>query len=558
MSSRSRAGSPGPAGSFSACVSSGSAEASEAGLEILKAGGNAADAAAGMLLTLSVTNLGAVCPGGEAAGIVAMADAGGPSVICGQGRAPLSNAVASWDPNSARGGIQDATTPALISYVCTLLKRFGTVSLAKASSSMLEQLRNGRLTSHFDTGLKREITTLTGEFVQPGQATMHPDLREWQTDLAATINRLLEQEARHAETRQLGIQAAHQEFYQGETASLLSAWYKEKHALLSGDDLNACTSAIEAPVTTTFGDFEVHSSGPWAQGPLLNMVLNTVKAAGIEDLDYGSAEYLHTVIEAMKLGFADRDRYLADPDYAEIPLDSLLDVAYAGTRARIIESRYAEVRPSPGLIKMNSGVTGRNSSDLRGRSSSTVCCLVSDHQGNVVITTSSGVGSIAGAGGQTGVTHGTRMRAFDLHPDHQNAVAPGKRPRSTLAPFIVTRRGRVVIGYSSPGGDFQVQMALQLLLNIARFGLQQENIEQAFRGESTVALHHRAGMKNGRSIISADQSLPRETLNSLSERGHRIMPAKINLDQLGGGLIYWDDAESDYRVCGHCAMNSPG
>jgi gamma-glutamyltranspeptidase/glutathione hydrolase len=557
MNSRSRADSSDTATSFSACVSSGSAEASEAGMEILKAGGNAADAAAGMLLALSVTNLGAVCPGGEAAGIVAMKDGDGPSVICGQGRAPLSAAVASWNFDSARGSLQDATTPALVSYVCTLLERFGTISLAKASSSMLEQLRNGQSSSHFDTGLKRDINTLTGEFAQPGQATMHPDMREWQTDLAATINRLLDQEARHAETRQLGIQAAHQEFYQGETASLLSTWYKEKHALLAAEDLNACTSAIEAPVTTTFGDFEVHSSGPWAQGPLLNMVLNTVKAAGIEDLDYGSAEYLHTIIEAMKLGFADRDEHLADPDFAEIPLDSLLDFTYAGTRARIIESRYAKVRPSPGLIKINSGVTARIRSYLRGKSSSTVCCLVSDHQGNVVITTPSGVGSIAGSGGQTGITHGTRMRVFDLYPDHQNAVAPGKRPRSTLAPFIVTRRGRVVIGYSTPGGDFQVQMAIQLILNVARFGLKQENIEQFFRGESAVALHYRAWMKNGQSIISVDQSLPGETRNSLSERGHRIMPAKVNLDKLGGGVIYWDDAESDYRVCGHSAMNSP-
>lgn len=532
------------------CVSSGSAEASASGLRVLEAGGNAADAVASMVLTQTVTSLGATCLGGEAAGIVFMAGAAAPVVICGQGRAPVSVSLERWRAAAPRGSIHAAATPALFGFACELLAGFGTWTLAQASAAMRALLREGRPPAHRDTTLRQWIETRTGRILDAEPPRYVVPQHGWWCDLAATMDALCVAEARCAGSLVRGLEAAVDAFYRGETAGRLARWYEHSGAFLGAADLAGFAATREAPVTTRYRGFDVHKCGPWTQGPMLVVALQILDAASIADMDYGSADYLHTVIEALKAALADRNRHMGDPGFVDVPLVGLLDRDYARARAAQIDPR----RAAPALVSGTpAGAIAARSRIAPGYRADpgTVCCIACDRWGNMVAATPSGVGSTAGSGGDSGVTHGTRLLGCSLEDGDPNLLVAGKRPRTTLSPTIVTRDGRGVLAISSPGGDLQDQVALQLILKAAHLGLSGPNLGNP-RADPVVAVH----VRGGRVQVSVNAAVRDDVAGDLRARGHDLFLLEADLANLGGGMIYRDDDSRGYRVTGHAPASA--
>jgi gamma-glutamyltranspeptidase/glutathione hydrolase len=248
------------------------------------------------------------------------------------------------------------------------------------------------------------------------------------------------------------------------------------------DDLAAYRSEIESPVRLTFGDVEVMTCGPWCQGPVLLQFLSLLARDDLRTLGHNSPAYAHLVTEAMKLGFADRDRYYTDPRLAPVPMDALLSPAYAAERRRQIRADRAWPEMPPAGVVDGARSHARPAADaaavasLGGGDTSYVCVV--DRRGNVCSATpsdSSWDGPVIPGLGFVPSTRGSQSWAV---PGHPSCVAPGKRPRLTPNPALAIRRGKFAMPFGAPGGDLQPQAMLQVFLNHVVFGMSiQEAVE---------------------------------------------------------------------------------
>lgn len=237
-------------------------------------------------------------------------------------------------------------------------------------------------------------------------------------------------------------------------------------------------------------------------------------------MGHNSAEYLHTVVEAVKLAFADRDRYYGDPKFSRIPADILLSKAYAAERRNLIDPQRASLEHRPGALgpPLDLSQTRRGEVALQD----TTCVNVVDRYGNAFTATPSGAWLPGLIAGDTGIPLSTRLQSFVLIPGHPNLLAPGKRPRVTLSPTFVTRNGRPILAMSTPGGDNQDQAMLQVLLNILVFDkTPQEAVEAPrFQTEHFYASLGDHGFAPGK--LNLESRIPRETAERLAALGHRV------------------------------------
>lgn len=234
-------------------------------------------------------------------------------------------------------------------------------------------------------------------------------------------------------------------------------------------------------MTTTFGDIEIFACGPWCQGPSLPQALNLLDPVELVRMGHNSPAYIHTLAEALKLAFADRDAYYGDPRFVDVPMDGLLSKAYAEERRKLI---------NPGRAQPEMPAAGRPDDRTPWRQPLTAeagwippeldtsfCCVV-DKQGNIFSATPSDGSYNAPVVPGLGIIASSRGSQSWANPDHPSGVAPGKRPRLTPNPAIALRRGRMAMPFGSPGGDVQVQAMLQVFLNIHVFGMDvQEAVE---------------------------------------------------------------------------------
>jgi gamma-glutamyltranspeptidase/glutathione hydrolase len=203
-------------------------------------------------------------------------------------------------------------------------------------------------------------------------------------------------------------------------------------------------------------------------------------------MGHNSVDHVHALVESLKLGLADRDRYFADPDFEQVPLKPMISKEYADLRRDLIDMERASMEIRPGdPDRMQAYVKpDRRESGEPGQDHDTTTCIVADGQGNVVVATPSGWGDIGTDIGGTGVRLSSRLMSFRSGPgfeDHPNVVAPGKRPATTLTPTLVTREGKPVIGVSVAGGDMHDQCAMNILLNLIDFGMEPDRAVSAPR-----------------------------------------------------------------------------
>jgi gamma-glutamyltranspeptidase/glutathione hydrolase len=525
----------------SGLVVAGKKEAVEAGVQILANGGNAVDAAVASTLVLSVTHIGAFCIGGEVPFIVYDAAKNEVKVLSGQGAAPLDKKAMEWYYENGIPGsdIKAAAVPAVIDLCVTALKMYGTISFAEAAAPVLEILDAGAPNWYRDTAGGDTIDGISGQKINNISRATPPEKRSWYSELALTLRKLIEAEEHKSGSRGEKLQAVSDRFYRGDIADELERWYIEKGGFLRKKDLAAHRTRVEEAVKIDYRGFVVYKCNTWTQGPYLLQALRLLEGFDLKKMGFLSADYIHLVVEAMKLALADRDEYYADPNFADVPLQKLLSAQYTQIRRPLVDMQKAslEVRPGDPLNMKPLKTIPKPSKGVGG--TTTLC--VADRWGNVVAATPSGLGSDAGSGGATGFTHGTRLQSLNTWKDHPNRIQPGKRPRITLTPTLVLKDGKPLLAISIAGGDLQDQVALQLLLNHVEFALLPE---EALKAPRFATGHHTGSFGQDFPRLGSlrlQNGVPQSVIDELTRRGHHLQLTSRGIG--GAAMLFLNPAD---------------
>ena len=447
-------------------VSAGHYLAAEAGHAILQNGGNAIDAGVAAGIALGVLHSDQVQFSGVAPMVIYLAERDEVITVAGLGGWPKATNV---DMLYARKGIPDGVhrtvVPAAPDAWCLALERYGTMSFGDVAHAAIRYAREGFTMHPF---MVNWITMNEARYKQWSQnaAIWLPNGRPpregelfVQKDLARSIQFMVDEE-RTKKDRVTGLHAARDAFYKGDLAHAMTKYHRENDGWLSMDDLAGYRSEIAPPVRATFHGTEVLTCGPWCQGPVLLQFLSMLAGDDLKSLGHNSTAYVHLIAEAMKLGFADRERYYGDPRFVDVPMEKLLSPAYAKERRKLIKDTAWPEMPQPGDVPAMVGMPGDTS----------YACAV-DAKGNVMSVTpsdSSWDGPVIPGLGFVPSTRGSQSFA---NPEHASCPAPGKRPRLTPNPALARRGKTWFMPFGSPGGDLQPQAMLQVFLNHTVFGM---------------------------------------------------------------------------------------
>ncbi len=526
--------------------------ASAAGMAVLERGGNAFDAAVAVGFTLQVVEPHLNGPGGEVPVIGHDARRGETFVVCGQGGAPGAATAGAYTdlgldlvPGS---GLLAATVPGAFGGWLLLLREYGTLRLRDVLSYAIGYAADGfplipsvswSIASVAD--LFREHWHSSAETYLAGGGVPAPGSRFANRALAATYDRVLAEAEAASPDRDGQLEAARQIWYDGFVAEEIGKFAAtevmdvtgERHrGLLTSHDLSTWAARLEPPSTYEYEGLTVCKTGPWGQGPVFLQQLALLEGFDLGALEPGSADFTHTVTEAAKLAFADREAWYGDPDFVDVPLENLLSREYNDERRRLIgDTASDDLRPGrpggreprlpdfarrpysekgsrtrrgsgdPGIDPAAGEPLGREIhpqsspggttpraprgtpdekqrlSGLHPRRGDTCHLDVADRWGNVVTATPSG-GWLQSSPviPSLGFSLGTRAQMFTLTPGLPATIAPGKRPRTTLSPTLALRGGEPYLAFGTPGGDQQDQWTLGFFLNHVHFGM---NLQQA-------------------------------------------------------------------------------
>jgi gamma-glutamyltranspeptidase/glutathione hydrolase len=490
------------ASSNTGVVAAGDAKAVAAGIEILEAGGNAADAAAGTILALNVTDHGECSIGGEVPLLIFDVEKQEVKSLSGQGRAPLSQAAIDWymENGIPNGDIKMAPVPSVVDLCTTTLKLYGTMTFE--------------------------------EIVAPTLALLDAGSADWHPKLAVTLRRMVEEERQTSGSREQKVQAASDRFYgrngvRSDIADALEAFYIQKGGFLRKNDLAAHVTLIEEPVTVEYQGYTVCKCGPWTQGPYLCQALRLLEGFDLKDMGHFSADYVHVVTESLKLAMADRDEYYADPEFVDVPMSKLLSDVYTKIRRPLIDMKKASHVARPGDVDNMKPL--KAGGVFRPGVGGTTTCVIADRWGNVVSATpSANVHREENMGGSTGVSYGNRLRSLNTNPEHPNCIQLGKRPRITLTPTLVLKDGAPVLAISVAGGDLQDQATMNLLLNFIEFDMHPEDAVTAPRFATA---HHedsfdpnpnREKTFKQAGSLTINDSVSETVRQELARRGHQV------------------------------------
>jgi gamma-glutamyltranspeptidase/glutathione hydrolase len=511
-----------------------------AGTRILEQGGNAIDAGVATVFAAAVVEISHFGFGGECPVIIHDAKTKQVYVINGQGPAPLAATPAHF---AAKGKIEGngplaATLPAVMDAMALALERFGTMSLAQVMAPAIEfadgfpmyaYLRENMVSHRKATEAYRWGHTYypDGRVPDVGEIFRQPNLARTLRALVAAERAALAKKS----DRTTAIRAGRDAFYKGDIARRLVAANRAEGGLFTEAELANYHGAIETPVTTTFHGYEINKAGAWNQGPVLLETLNLLEGIDLKAMGHNSADYIHTVHEAIKLAYDDRNAYLGDPAFASVPLRGLLSKAYAADRRKLIgPEAFLGHRPgdpfafdpdvkAPAVryVPHSQGEKERDSGD-------TTCVNTGDIAGNLFSATPSSGWVIGGAfiAGDTGVPLSNRMQVFDLDPASPNLLVGGKRPRTTLSPTVVRKDGKPFLALSTPGGDSQDQQVLNVLLALIVFDM---DLQRAIEAPRINSNHPHASFDNHPSEpgqLDVENRIPTKVLDELVARGHEL------------------------------------
>jgi gamma-glutamyltranspeptidase/glutathione hydrolase len=541
----------------------------EAGMRILQSGGNAVDAGVATILAASVIEFSHFSFGGEVPILIKLRTKD-VAVIEGMGTAPAmatreffvnrakqngAMTAATAPDSAATQGERDmptmsdaksglipstgplsATVPAVLDACVTALDQFGTKSLNEvlqpaielADGFPIDELRVEYIKTRAPVFSRwpdaKKLFLPNGDVPKVGAVFVQADLARTLRSIAA-VEKQNQSRGRHA-----ALIAARDYFYKGPVGQRIGDYMQKHGGLISASDLAGWHATVGAPTKTEYRGYEIFKTGFWAQGPMMLEVLNVLEGFDLKKLGQNSPEYIHTVVEALKLGFADRDRFYGDPNFVKVPATELLSKNYAAMRRSLIDQQQASLQQRPGdPLKMKPLLASATTISSNAppvpeiqKANDTTCVNVIDKDGNMFSATPSGAWLPAIVAGDTGVLMGQRLQSALTDPNSPNVVAPGKRPRITLTPTLVLKDGQPFMILSTPGGDNQDQALLQVLLNIVEFGMNPQEAVEAPRFDTQ---HYVSSFDNHEfraGVLNVESRIPTEVIKQLDARGHKI------------------------------------
>ena len=524
-------------------VASGHPLTSVAGFMLLQQGGNAVDAAMAMLLAASVVENEHFGFGGQSPILIYSANSGEVTAVNGIGTSPkLATLDFFLDQGGIPHGIQSSTIPPMPGAVIAALEHFGSKTFAEvaqpaityAEGFPLGEYSHRTYTRYEKAGEIVEPTIIklmkpNGRLPDPGEIFSQPDL-------ARTLRTLVDVERSNLHKgRNSALIAVQNEFYRGSIAREIVRFHKEQGGLHRMEDYDNFRTKLVPALSINYAGYHIYKHGPWTQGPALLEMLNILEGYDLKSMGHNSADYIHVLVETIKIALADRDHHLGDSDFSAVPIEGLMSKKYALERRRQINMEKANLghylQGDPYLhqkqkltIEDSEGLPAEFKSIYGEGVSGTTCINVVDSVGNMVSATPSGPnGWETPVMGDTGILMNARMRQFifDKSVNPHNVVEPGKRPRTTLSPTIVLKNGKPFIALSTPGTDLQEQSLLQVLLNILTFDMNPQEAVEAARFETLHMFASGTTILIEEGAVKLEGRFPEESIEELKNRGHK-------------------------------------
>lgn len=500
-----------------AMVASSHYLSSAAGYNALKKGGNAVDAAVAMVASLSVVEPHSVGIGGDAFALIYLAEEDRLIGMNASGRAPYA-ANLKWFHDQGiyampERGILAVTVPGALHGWSQAIERYGNLTLAEVFEDAFHLAEQGFPVTEVIAGewrnsaqVLRDNPEAAATYLVEGQSP-RPGRLFKNAALARTYKRIM----------QKGIGS----FYGGEIGDAIVAYSKQHNGLLSRKDFQDHSTTWVEPLKSDYRGYSVVELPPNGQGITALQMLKILEGYDVSGLGHNTADYLHLIIEAKKMAFSDRDRFITDPEFEPAPLKEMLSCAYAAQCRARIRTGIA-MAPPP--------------SNLAPAGSDTVYVAAVDSHRNAVSFISSiymhfGAGMVAG---DTGIILQNRGHSFSLDPDHPNRIEAHKRPLHTIIPGMLFKNGRFLMTFGVMGGDMQPQGHAQLLMNLIDFKM---NLQEAVDAP-------RVRHKGGKEVL-LETGISLQTLEALEGKGHKILRPSPPINEWGGGQAIFVDAQQN-------------
>ena len=534
--------------------------AAHAAFAVLEAGGNAIDAGVAGGITEGVVESDQVNFAGVAPILIYLAECGKVITISGLGTWPKAASCELFQREhggTIPEGLLRAVVPAAPAAWIEALEHYGTMSFGEVAGTALSLARDGYPIHHFTAA---EIAKRTDHYrrwlqnaeiyLPEGRAPRAGELFV-QSDLGRTLQYLIDEETAAAgKGRVAGLHAVRDAFYRGDIAATIVAYHGQNGGLLSAQDMADFRVEIEPPAHTTFRDTEVYTCGFWSQGPILLQTLNLLDGYDLADLGHNSPAYIHTLVEALKLCFADRHHYYGDPRFVDVPEGGLLSAEYAACRRGLIrdDTAFPDMpaagdpdRPSA-LAETGAPPAPAPSSSPPRPDTSYVCAV--DGAGNVFSVSPSDPSYDMQVIPGTGLCPSSRGTQSWTDPAHPSCIAPGKRPRLTPMPALALRDGRPAFAFGTPGGDVQPQAMVQAFLNAAVFGMDPQSAVEAPRFVTRSFPDSFSPHNYNPGQLNLEGRIARETADALATLGHRVEWWPDRTSRAGGMCLLKIDAET--------------
>ncbi|RUO23691.1 gamma-glutamyltransferase [Aliidiomarina iranensis] len=502
--------------------------ATQAALDVMKAGGNAIDAAIAANAVLGLVEPTGNGIGGDLYAIIWHAESEQLYGLNASGRSPMSLSLDYFQENGYESiparGLLPLSVPGAVDGWFEMHERFGSMPMPNVLAPAIHYAESGFpvtevIAYYFERNAEvlqdfpgfREVFMKSGHPPRKGEIFRNPDLANTYKKLAS--------DGRDA-------------FYEGEIARTIGNFVQEHGGFLSYEDLAAHESEWVEPVSTNYRGYDLWELPPNTQGIAALQILNILEHFDIAKMGFDSPEYIHHFVEAKKLAFEDRAKFYSDTAFNDIPVDWLISKEYAQERVQLINPERAGRSYEPG----NPPTTG-----------DTIYLTTADKYGNMVSLIQSnyrGMGSGVTPEG-LGFVLQNRGELFALEEGHMNVFEPGKRPFQTIIPAFVTKDGKPLMSYGVMGGATQPQMHAQILINMIDFGM---NLQEA--GDAPRILHTGSSQPTGEIMVdggavSLENGFSDHTRRELIKMGHRLQES---VGPYGGYQAIWFDAEQGVYI----------
>ncbi|QEL15756.1 gamma-glutamyltransferase [Limnoglobus roseus] len=514
--------------------------AAQVGLDVLKAGGNAVDAAIATSAAMGLMEPMSCGIGGDLFAIVWDAKTQTLHGLNANGRAPLKATRQLFKDRGlaeiSEKGPLSWSVPGCVDGWDELRKKFGTKTFAELLTPVIRHANEGVVVPKVIGGYwataervaeLRAVYTVNGHSPKVGETFKNPTL---------------------AKTYQLIADGGRDAYYKGPIAEALVRFSDAKGGLFQIKDFTEHTSEWVKPVKTTYRGYDVWELPPPGQGIAALQMLNLLEPHDLKMLGHNSADYWHLMIEAKKIAYADRAKFYTDPRFTKVPVTQLISKEYAAERGKLFDPAKAMKDVAAGDAKL-------------GLADTIYLCVVDKDRNCVSLIQSNYMGFGSGlASPDLGFALQNRGTLFALDEHHANRLEPGKRPFHTIIPAMVTKDGKPWLTYGVMGGDMQPQGHVQVLVNLLDFGM---NVQQA--GEAARIEHVGSATPTGKpgaadgGTLKAEPGIPDAVLKELAKRGHVVDRVKTNgggyqgilIDPATGKLHGGTEARKDGRAAGY-------